>query len=90
MTTTDYPTNPKELTTEWLTATLDAAGALGGAEVTSFSTSPVGEGIGMLGILARVEMDFDRPAPEAPQSVIAKFPSAVPGEPRDRDDLPAV
>ncbi len=79
MTTTDYPTNPKALTTEWLTATLDADGALHGANVTSFSTSPVGEGIGMLGILARVEMDFDKPAPEAPQSVIAKFPSAVPG-----------
>jgi hypothetical protein len=79
MTRTDYPTNPNELSAEWLTATLEAAGALHGAQVTSFSTSPVGEGIGMLGILARVALSYDRPAPEAPPTVIAKFPSAVPG-----------
>lgn len=79
MTTTDYPTHPSELTTEWLTATLEAAGVLHGAQVTRLSTSPVGEGIGMLGILARVAITYDRPAPDAPQTVIAKFPSPVPG-----------
>ena len=60
MTTTDYPTHP-ELTTEWLTATLEAAGVLHGAQVTGFSTSPVGEGIGMLGILVRVAITYDGP-----------------------------
>ncbi len=50
-----------------------------GAQVTRLSTSPVGEGIGMLGILARVAITYDRPKPEAPPTVIAKFPSAVPG-----------
>ncbi len=79
MTLTDYPTHPRELTTEWLAATLKAGDTLHGAHVTSFSTSPVGEGIGMLGILVRVAMTYDRPAPEAPQTLIAKFPSAVPG-----------
>jgi hypothetical protein len=79
MTTTEYPTHPSELTTEWLTTTLEAAGVLHGAKVTKFSTSPVGEGIGMLGILVRVAMTYDTPAPDAPQTVIAKFPSAVPG-----------
>jgi Ecdysteroid kinase-like family len=79
MTTTDYPTQPGELTTEWLTATLEAAGVLHGAKVIGLSTSPVGEGIGMLGILARVDMTFDGPVPDAPQTIIAKFPSAVPG-----------
>jgi Ecdysteroid kinase-like family len=79
MSTTEYPTHPKELTTEWLTATLDAAGVTHQAAVTDFSTSPVGEGVGMLGILARVAITYDKPAPEAPQTVIAKFPSAVPG-----------
>ena len=33
----------------------------------------------MLGILARVAMDYDGPAPDAPPTLIAKFPSAVPG-----------
>jgi hypothetical protein len=79
MTTTDYPTHPDELTTEWLTATLEAAGVLQGAKVTSYSTSPVGEGIGMLGILVRVAITYDKPSPEAPLTLIAKFPSAVPG-----------
>ena len=79
MTTTDYPTHPRELTTEWLTAALGAAGVLHGAQVTGFSTTPVGEGIGMLGILVRVSISYDRPAPGAPQTLIAKFPSAVPG-----------
>jgi hypothetical protein len=79
MTTTDYPTHPSELTKEWLTAALEAAGVLHGAHVTGFSTSPVGEGIGMLGILVRVAITYDRQAPDAPQTLIAKFPSAVPG-----------
>lgn len=79
MTRTDYPGHPSELTAEWLTETLEAAGVLHGAQVTSFSTSPVGEGIGMLGILVRVDISYDRPAPDAPPTVIAKFPSAVPG-----------
>ena len=79
MTTTEYPSHPSELTTDWLTATLEADGVLNGVKVTNFSTSPVGEGIGMLGILVRVDLTYDGPAPDAPQTVIAKFPSATPG-----------
>ncbi len=79
MTAKGFPTHPNELTTEWLTETLDAAGVSSGAQVISFETTPVGEGIGMLGILVRVTLTYDRPAPDAPQTLIAKFPSAVPG-----------
>ena len=90
MTTIDYPTHPKELTPEWLTETLDAAGVLHGSKVTGFSTEPVGEGIGMLGILVRVVIDYDKPAPDAPQTLDRQVPERGAGQPRDRDDLPAV
>ena len=76
---TDFPSHPDQLTTEWLTSQLDTAGVTHGAHVTDIEMSPVGEGIGMLGILARVAITYDRPAPDAPKTVIAKFPSAVPG-----------
>ena len=78
MTAIDFPTHPTELTTQWLTEALEAAGVLHGAQVTGFTTTPVGEGIGMLGILVRVALSYDRPAPGAPQTLIAKFPSDVP------------
>lgn len=67
------PLHPDELTREWLTQRLAVAGRIGDAAVAAFSTAPVGEGIGMLGILARVQLSYDRPAPEAPRSLIAKF-----------------
>jgi hypothetical protein len=79
MTGINFPTHPRELTNDWLTTTLDASVGLHGAQVSGFATSPVGEGIGMLGILVRVELEYDRPGANAPQSVIAKFPSDVPG-----------
>lgn len=75
---TDFPSHPDQLTTEWLTSQLDTAGVTHGANVTDIEMSPVGEGIGMLGILARVAITYDRPAQDAPKTVIAKFPSAVP------------
>ena len=54
ITNRDYPTNPAQLTAEWLTARLRAARLLDAAVVTGFSTVPVGEGIGMLGVIVRV------------------------------------
>jgi hypothetical protein len=79
VTTRDYPTHPSELTSEWLTAQLRAAGAVKTAAVTGFSTVPVGEGIGMLGILVRVVPIYDRVEPGAPGSLIAKFATPVEG-----------
>jgi len=77
--TRHYPTHPAELTSEWLTAQLRAAGELKTATVTDFSTVPVGEGIGMLGILVRVVPTYDRSEPGAPRSLIAKFATPVEG-----------
>jgi len=70
---TPHPGHPDEITPEWLTDRLRDAGALGEGHVTSFTSTPVGVGIGMLGVLARIVPTYDPPAPEAPRSLIAKF-----------------
>jgi len=79
MTARHYPTQPSELTPEWLTEQLRKAGAITDASVTGFRTSPVGEGIGMLGVLVRAELDYDRDEPGAPTSLVAKFATPVAG-----------
>lgn len=74
----DFPTHPSELTTEWLTARLRENG-VSTPRVTGFSTTPVGEGIGMLGILARVLLEYDHDEPGAPKSLVAKFATPIEG-----------
>ncbi len=69
---------PEALTPEWLTSALRACGALEGAEVIRFDASSLGEGVGILGQLVRVSLDYDTDVDEAPKSVIAKFPTATP------------
>jgi Ecdysteroid kinase-like family len=68
-----FPIQPSELTATWLTEQLQNAGVLDGAVVTDVSLTPIGEGVGMLGVLTRVELTYDRVAPRAPTSVVAKF-----------------
>src|SRR4051794_28261824 len=72
-----YPTHPSELTTDWLTERLHSAGVIGDARVTDFSTTPVGEGIGMLGLLVRVALEYDRQNSGGPGSLVAKFATPV-------------
>jgi hypothetical protein len=67
------PAHPDDLTEGWLTQRLRAAGAIGDEIVTSFSTTPIGEGVGILGVLARVQLVYEPPASNAPRSLIAKF-----------------
>ena len=79
MTARSYPTHPSELTPEWLTERLRETGAIRDSRVIGLSTTPVGEGIGMLGILARVALEYDKPENGAPSSLVGKFASPVPG-----------
>ena len=73
-----FPSSPEELTPDWLTFQLRAAGVLGPlASVVGFETAPVGVGIGMLGTLARVKLSYDAEAPSQPASLVAKFPTAT-------------
>ena len=79
MTTIDIPAGPSELTAEWLTYALHAGGAVRDARVASFETENVGEGSGFIGQLARVALQYEGDAPDAPRSLIAKFPGASEG-----------
>ena len=60
-----FPISPESLTTEWLSDVL-------GTRVTAFDVSPLGEGVGILGLVTRVTLEADNFA--AP-TLIAKFPS---------------
>ncbi|GGB59929.1 phosphotransferase [Blastomonas aquatica] len=68
-----FPTRAEDLSQAWLQAQLDAAGALGGARITRFSTTSIGTG--QVGDTVRIALEYDRPAPGAPTSIAAKLPS---------------
>jgi hypothetical protein len=79
MSTTDaFPKQPHELTPEWLTTCLRRAGQLGPSHtVSNFTSTPIGEGIGMLGVIARLGLAYE--GEQGPlDSVVAKF--ATPNE----------
>ncbi len=67
---TRMPVGPSELTSEWLSNAMDAP-------VRSFSTQVIGEGVGLLGQLARISLEYEDAPGSAPRSLIAKFPAAV-------------
>jgi len=59
-TTGQFPKHPTEVTPLWLTERLRAAGAIGASHViTSFTSTPLGEGVGMLGVIARLELAYE-------------------------------
>jgi thiamine kinase-like enzyme len=68
------PRSLEDLTPEWLTAVLRARGFLGDARVVSREAEILGEGEGFVGQIIRLRLAFDRPAPAAPASLIAKLP----------------
>lgn len=64
--TTRFPISPEELTTDWLSTVLDCS-------VEAFSVKPLGEGVGILGLVTRVTLDGEN----CPKTLIAKFQSPV-------------
>ena len=72
---TSLPQAPEELSASWLTTTLRGGGYLKEANVIGFTTEIVGQGVGFVGLLARVVLRYDRVEPEAPSTLVAKFPS---------------
>jgi hypothetical protein len=74
------PRTPEELTPAFLTDALRSCGALGGSNsVASFEWTRLGEGVGFIGIIARCELRYEKPNADAPQTIIAKFPSTDEG-----------
>jgi hypothetical protein len=69
------PASPEAITPEWLTDALRAGGAIDAASVTSFDAQTIGAGAGFLGVLARLDLRYDRDERNAPRSLIAKMPT---------------
>jgi aminoglycoside phosphotransferase (APT) family kinase protein len=63
-----YPAGPEFITPEWLNRHCDLGG-----EVESVSSTTIGEGVGMLGVLGRLQLTYNRGS--GPASVIAKLAS---------------
>ncbi len=76
----EIPQNPSQLTPEWLTQVLRADGTISSqASVCAFDSETVGEGIGFIGLLARLHLQYQGEAANAPRTLIAKFPSPAEG-----------
>ena len=74
------PPGPEALTAAWLNDALHLGGVIdGNVSVTSIDVKTIGEGSGFIGQIARVGLTYDRPAPGAPASLVAKFPGASEG-----------
>jgi hypothetical protein len=69
------PQKPLDITADWLTAVLRAQGALAAhSRVLDFDSQTIGEGVGLLGSLARITPRYDGPgAADRPRSLIGKF-----------------
>jgi aminoglycoside phosphotransferase (APT) family kinase protein len=73
MTTSQLPNQPGDLTAEWLSSALQGAGI--DADVAAFTIEPVGEGVGMMGVLCAIELEYSRGS--GPSRLIGKFPTPV-------------
>lgn len=62
-----------DVSPEWLTAQLRAAGVICHESVTDFTARPIGNGL--VGDSLRYALTYDPPAPRAPASLVAKFPA---------------
>lgn len=71
----NVPMSVTELTPEWLTEALKASGALVSGSATLVEAQIIGEGVGMVGQLARLTISYSPDANPLPQHMIAKLPS---------------
>src|SRR5262249_16646331 len=72
------PNAVEHIDAAWMTEALRAGGVLAADTfVTTCDPRPLGVGGGLIGSLARVQVEYGGAPTDAPTSVIAKFPSAV-------------
>ena len=75
--TNPIPAGPEELTPDGITAMLRDSAVLRDSNVTGFDTEILGEGEGFLGTIVRLRLRYDREEPDAPATLIGKFPTAL-------------
>jgi len=73
------PVTMDDITPEWLTAALRAGGKAGDCTVTAIEKVTIGQGVGILGELARLTPAYSSGGSTAPKTLIAKIPTADPG-----------
>ena len=64
---------PEHIDPAWLTAQLRAAGVVRDSAVIDFAQKPIGNGL--VGTSIRFELTYDTAEPDAPGSVVGKFPA---------------
>jgi Ecdysteroid kinase-like family len=80
MPATTLPLAPEDVTPVWLTRQLRERGHIPAtASITSVTPSVVGEGVGFVGLVARLSLTYDQPVAGAPATMIGKFPAPDPG-----------
>lgn len=70
----DRPYAPEDANAEWLTRVLRESGVLDEARVTDAYSTIIGQDTGFTGVVARLGLTYDREEPNAPTSLVAKFP----------------
>jgi hypothetical protein len=65
-----------EITVEWLNEVL--RDTIGEGRIASFDRELIGEGVGFVGELSRINLTYEALAGEAPRSLIAKLPTSDP------------
>ena len=61
--TLPFPPQPGDVTPEWLTGVLRGCGAIGPqATVTAVRHDSLSEGVGMMGTVSRIHLEYDKPA----------------------------
>jgi Ecdysteroid kinase-like family len=67
---------PRQINPDWMTDALRRAGAIRGARIVRMTGKPVGNGL--VGDSYRFDLSYEQAEPDAPASVIGKFPAADP------------
>ncbi len=67
------PSGPEMVTVEWMNQALRGSKAVQGAAVSSLEISDYKIGNGMAAHISRFRLNYDREAPYAPRTIIAKF-----------------
>ena len=73
------PATTDQVTADYVTAALRAGGTIGAdTTVAEVDHEPIGEGVGIVGQLARLTLRYDGVAAGAPSSLVVKMPSQYP------------
>ncbi len=75
----NFPVQPEELSAEWFTSMLRDAHKLSATNsVNAFDVSYIGAGVGLLGMVIRVQLSYASGEGAGPASVVIKFAHPVP------------